>query len=216
MEPYRSYSEGRGYPDDRGYPEEPAYSEPRSPEPGYAEAQGWYGERRGGDAPPPERTYEEPRRDYSRPPDPPRVDAATPPPRSVPPPEEPPGRRYPLPPPASPGPIGSVSGNPVSDGVYRSRRPATALLLGIPAAVLEVPALLLLADGAFGDPVSPAAVVAGSCLVLALPLLALGLYAVATGAVRAAGPNSAQAWLRPPVAYLSVALVLLISAGLAA
>src|SRR5690606_1010390 len=44
VEPYRSYSEGRGYPDDRGYPEEPAYSEPRSPEPGYAEAQGWYGE----------------------------------------------------------------------------------------------------------------------------------------------------------------------------
>jgi hypothetical protein len=52
--------------------------------------------------------------------------------------------------------------------------------------------------------------------VLALPLLAVGLYAVATGAVRAAGPNSAQAWLRPPVAYLSVALVLFIAAGLAA
>lgn len=216
MEPYRSYSEGSGYPDDRGYQEEPAYPQARPAESGYAESQGWYGERRGGDLPPSEpRTYQDVRRDLGRPPEPPRVEpAVAAAPRSGPP-EDSPGRR-PLPPPGSPGPIGSVSGNPVSDGVYRSRRPAAAVLLGVPAAVLEVPALLLLGDSAFSDPVLPSGVIAGSCLALALPLLALGLYAVATGAVRAAGPNSAQAWLRPPVAYLSVALVLLIAAGLAA
>jgi len=144
------------------------------------------------------------------------MEPAAAPPRPGPPPEDPSGRRPPLPSPGSPGPLGSVSGSPVSDGVYRSRRPAAAVLLGVPAAVLEVPALLMLADAAFSDPVLPSGVVAGACVALALPLLALGLYAVATGAVRAAGPNSAQAWLRPPVAYLSVGLVLLIAAGLAA
>lgn len=103
----------------------------------------------------------------------------------------------------------------MGDGVYRSKRPGTAALIGAPAVALELPALLLLIDSAFGDPVSPSGVVSAVCLILALPLLALGLYAVATGAVRAAGPNSLQAWLRPPVGYLTVALVLFIAAGLA-
>jgi hypothetical protein len=104
----------------------------------------------------------------------------------------------------------------MSDGVYRSKRPAAAALFGVPAALLELPVLFLLQDAAFADPASPSGVIAAACAALALPLLAVGLYAVATGAVRAAGPNSAQAWLRPPVAYLSVALVLFIAAGLAA
>lgn len=124
-------------------------------------------------------------------------------------------------PPGSPGSAvtsgpGGASGAGSGDSVYRSRRPGAAVLLGLPAAVLEIPALLLLADAAFADPVSAGGVVSASCLMLALPLLAFGLYTVATGAVRAAGPNSVQAWLRPPVAYLSVGLVLLLAAGLAA
>jgi hypothetical protein len=81
--------------------------------------------------------------------------------------------------------------------------------------LLEVPALFLLSGATFADPADPSGVVAAVCLMVALPLLAIGLYAVATGAVRAAGPNSAQAWLRPPVAYLSVALILFLAAGLA-
>jgi hypothetical protein len=89
-------------------------------------------------------------------------------------------------------------------------------LFGGLAALLEIPALLLLRDAAFDTPRLGGSLVAAICLVAALPLMAYGLYAVATGAVRAAGPNSAQAWLRPPVAYLSVALVLLVAAGLAA
>jgi hypothetical protein len=99
--------------------------------------------------------------------------------------------------------------------VYRSRRPGTAALIGVPAVLLALPALFLLQDATFDGPVSASGVVAAVCLLLALPLLAIGLYSVATGAVRAAGPNSAQAWLRPPVAYLSVALILFLAAGLA-
>jgi hypothetical protein len=109
--------------------------------------------------------------------------------------------------PGSPGPAG--------DGIYRSRHRGAAILLGLAATLLELPALFLLNGAMFADPASASGVVAASCLMLALPLLAIGLYAVVTGAVRTAGPNSAQAWLRPPVAYLSVALVLLIAAGLA-
>lgn len=192
------------------YPEErPSYS--GQPDPDYQESAGWYADR----------GYREPERYEDSRPDPRGMDPAAargPAPRPNPGPVPGPGTvpaqgvdpRVGRPPvaPGSPGPGG--------DGVYRSRRPATAVLVGVPAVLLELPALFLLQDAMFADPASAAGVVAASCLVLALPLLAIGLYAVATGAVRAAGPNSAQAWLRPPVAYLSVALVLLVSAGLAA
>jgi hypothetical protein len=188
----------------RNYPEESRYSEP---EPGYAD-QGWYGEqRRPSDLPSPEpRGYaDQPHSDPGW--DSGRTPGSVMPPRPGPPPDEP-ARRPPAgPPPGSPG--------PASDAVYRSRRPAAAVLFGLPAAILEIPALFLLADSAGGDGVAASGVVAASCLLLALPLAAYGLYAVATGAVRAAGPNSGQAWLRPPVAYLTVALVLFIAAGLA-
>lgn len=214
MERYRSYPEDESdYPD--GTPAQPDYQE---------NTQAWYGEwsHREPERPEDTQRYEEPRhdpgRDHPRPSPTPaptgpnesvRVSAAVP--RPVPPPSEeqrlPPPRR-PMVAPGSPG--------PVSENVYRSKRPGAAVLFGVPAAILEIPVLLLLQDAAFADPVSAGGVVSAACLVLALPLLAVGLYAIATGAVRAAGPNSAQAWLRPPVAYLSVALVLFIAAGLAA
>ncbi|MPZ25711.1 MAG: hypothetical protein GEV12_04500 [Micromonosporaceae bacterium] len=212
MEGYRSY------PDDRA-----RYQEGHPPDPDYPEDQGWYRE--------PER-YGDPQ-PATRPLDPGlghRTAAPSPGPRPAPGPAPAPGHlpgsapvpgqggwsgeeppppvpRRPLAAPGSPGPGG--------DGVYRSKRPATAILLGAAAGLLELPALGLLWDAVFADPTSPSGVVAAACLVLALPLLAIGLYAVATGAVRAAGPNSGQAWLRPPVAYLSVALILFVAAGLA-
>lgn len=209
VEGYRS-----SYPDDR-----PSYREGPPAEPEYPESSSWYAER-----------YEDPRPEH-RPIDPgttARAAAPGPSPRPGPSPvpgpgpvpgagpgpgpwsgEDPPP--VPRRPPAAPG-----SPGPAGDGIYRSRHRGAAVLLGLAAGVLELPALFLLLDAAFSSPGSPSGVVAASCLVLALPLLAIGLYAVITGAVRAAGPNSAQAWLRPPVAYLSVALVLLLAAGLAA
>jgi hypothetical protein len=195
VEGYRSYPEGQA-----GYPE------------GVPPQQGWYrdGERY-------DERYEEARHDPGR--DPVR-EAGRPSPAPGPANQAEPIRMAPRPLPqedprvARRPPVAPGSPGPMSDGIYRSQHKGAAIMLGIVAAVLELPVLYMLADATSAQ--SPSGVVAGACLVLALPLLALGLYAVATGAVRAAGPNSAQAWLRPPVAYLSVALVLFVAAGLAA
>lgn len=224
MEAYRSYGDGPS-----------AYPEVVSAEPDYGDRAGWYDER----ARPESDRYEErsPREPDRYPPSPQSVDRyeerahrerydeprrparpspgesarVTPSPRPGTPPMEEPVSVPPRRPVAAPG-----SPAPVGDSLYRGKRPALAALCWGPAMLLEVPALLLLVDAVSGDGRPASGVIGASCLVLALPLLAAGLYAVATGAVRAAGPNSVQAWLRPPVAYLTVALVLFLAAGLAA
>jgi hypothetical protein len=107
---------------------------------------------------------------------------------------------------------------PVGDGVYRTRRPAVGLALLALTVIFEVPALRLFLDAAIGGPVSAAGLVSGLFLVIGLPLFALGLYALMTGATRL-GPEAGggvHVWLRPPVAYLPIALILLLAAALAA
>jgi hypothetical protein len=105
---------------------------------------------------------------------------------------------------------------PVGDGVYRTRRPALAFALATIVAVLEIPALRLLIEGAFGDLLSPSAIVTGTCLVLGLPAAGLGTYALVGGAGRTPDQSPAQAWFRAPLAYLGLGLVLLLAAALAA
>jgi hypothetical protein len=107
---------------------------------------------------------------------------------------------------------------PVGEGVYRTRRPAVALLFAALTVLFEVPAVRLLVDAAVDGPVSSGGIVAGTFLVAGLPMFAIGLYALVTGATR--GPADApgrgvQLWLRPPAAYLPIALLLFLAAALA-
>jgi hypothetical protein len=237
VEAYRSYPDGpSGYPesvsaepdygeranwyDDRGRPDPDRYDDrghrepdryPAVPSPERYDDRGHrepdrYDDRGHREA----ERYDEPRR--SARPSPGESARVAPAPRPTPAPAQ-----EPVSAPPPPRPVAApASPAPVGDSLYRSKRPAAAVLCWAPTMLLEVPALLLLLDAAFGDVRSVSGVISASCLVLALPLLAAGLYAVATGAVRAAGPNSVQAWLRPPVSYLTVSLVLFVAAGLAA
>jgi hypothetical protein len=98
------------------------------------------------------------------------------------------------------------------DGVYRTRRPALVALFGVVGVVVGIPALRLFASVAFADKPSAQGIIAGSLLVLGLPLVGVGLYSFASGG---RGLDRA-AWLRPPLGYLTIGLVLLVAAGLAA
>ncbi|MEU8231853.1 hypothetical protein AB0C12_19885 [Actinoplanes sp. NPDC048967] len=97
------------------------------------------------------------------------------------------------------------------DPVYRSRRPVSAIVFAGVTVVLLIPALLLLIRAAFVDDATARGVVPAVLLTLGLPLTGFGLYSLAGG-----GRTGARdAWLRPPLAYLPIGLVLLLAAALA-
>jgi hypothetical protein len=113
--------------------------------------------------------------------------------------------------------IGRPAGSgTVSDGIHRARRPAAGAVIGIVAALLSLPVLRILLDSASGPALSASGVVSSVLVLLGLPLFAIGLYGLATGAARVPDAPAPHAWLRPPVAYVAVALVLFMAAGLAA
>jgi hypothetical protein len=97
-----------------------------------------------------------------------------------------------------------------ADSVYRTRRPVSAIVIAIVTFVLLVPAVLLLVRATFVDDPTARGIVPAVLLTLGLPLTGVGLYALAGG-----GPAGRDVWLRPPVAYLPVGLLLLLAAGLA-
>jgi hypothetical protein len=101
----------------------------------------------------------------------------------------------------------------LGDGVYRGRRPAMAALLSVLTVLFEVPAVRIFASG-FRH-ISASATISGTFLVIALPMFALGLYALGGGAAVAPG-QGVRAWLRTPLAYLPLALLLFLAAALAA
>jgi hypothetical protein len=99
--------------------------------------------------------------------------------------------------------------------VYRARRAGIMGALAAVAVVAELFLVRVLLAGEFGHVVAPGAVLGGLFAMTGIPLVAMGLYGLMTGAA-AAGPTPAPAWLRTPLAYLPIGLVLLVAAGLAA
>jgi hypothetical protein len=98
------------------------------------------------------------------------------------------------------------------DGVYRTKRPAIALVVAILTVIFEIGAVRVLLDGMFGGPFLAGQTIAGMFLIAGLPLFALGVYGSSGGGIRA----EAGGWAKPPVLYLVAGLGLLIAAGLAA
>jgi hypothetical protein len=113
-----------------------------------------------------------------------------------------------------PGPVGQ--GPARVNNVYRARRPAVAIGLIIGATAFGLLMVRALAIAAFGHPFLIGGVIASGLALGALPLLVLGLYGLVTGAAHAAEQYGFRLWARPPVAYLTVALVLLLAAAIAA
>jgi hypothetical protein len=96
------------------------------------------------------------------------------------------------------------------EAVYRTSRPVSAVVFAVVTVVLLIPAVLLLIQAAFVDDPTARGVVPAVLLTLGLPLTGFGLYSLAGG-----GRSSVRdAWLRPPLAYLPIGLVLLLAAGL--
>jgi hypothetical protein len=112
-----------------------------------------------------------------------------------------------------PGPMGQAPSR--IDNVYRARRPAVAIALIIVASAFGLLMVRALAISAFGHPFLIGGVIASGLALGALPLLVLGLYGLITGAAHAAEQYGFRLWARPPVAYLTIALVLLVAAAIA-
>jgi hypothetical protein len=211
----RGYSEDRWYADDRGYPEPdrrdswrggaPGYDDRMPPQRGYPEQPSFPGFTPPG--------YAEPA--YSGPHDPgfdPRVAAAptSGDPRSG-------GNLYgpraeraqPAlePAPAQRSERGTRSAD---DGVYRSRKPLHAAGLAVFLGIFELLMLIRFGRG-ITDP-DMHGLLAGGLMLMALPAFGLGFYALITGAAHG-GP---KAFLKAPLAYLPVGLILMVAAGAAA
>jgi len=100
-------------------------------------------------------------------------------------------------------------------GLYFARR---AGLVGVLTAVAVLAELLLvrvLVTAEFGHTVATGPLLAAMFAMTGVPLVTAGLHGLMTGAA-ATAPDRWSVWLRTPLAYLPVGLVLLLAAGLAA
>jgi hypothetical protein len=100
---------------------------------------------------------------------------------------------------------------------YRSRRPGVAALLAFGGVVAELILIKVLLANLFDSTSAAISGTIGALFAIAgVPMVIIGLYGLATGAATASGPQTGRAWLRTPLAYLPVGLILIIAAGLAA
>jgi hypothetical protein len=101
---------------------------------------------------------------------------------------------------------------PGGSSVYHSRKPAIAIVLAVLTVIFEIPALRLLGSAAIEDVVSSSGIVSGTFLVLGLPVFAYGVYNLLNGT----GAASLSGWLRVPLVYLPLGVLLFLLAALAA
>jgi hypothetical protein len=93
---------------------------------------------------------------------------------------------------------------------YQPRRPVSSVVVAAGMAVLMIPVIRLLLDQTFAGTPTARGIVPAVLVTLGFALTGLGLFAVARG-----GPVNRESWVRPPVAYLPVGLIVLLAAGLA-
>jgi hypothetical protein len=132
-----------------------------------------------------------------------------------------PARNYPQPtgPGATYGPAaagGAVGGPTAEVGVYQARRAGgvgIAIAVAVAVLLLEIPALRVLFASAFSDTVVVSGTIAGTFLVAGLPAFGYGVYGLLSGGGR--GATSLPSWLRSPLVYVPIGLILLLCAALA-
>jgi hypothetical protein len=99
--------------------------------------------------------------------------------------------------------------------VYRTRNTGLAAVLVALTVIFEVPAFRVFASSALASHIVASGTFASMFMIAGLPLFAFGLYGLSGGA--AAAPGSGwRAWLRPPLAYLPMGLLLFLAAAVAA
>jgi hypothetical protein len=102
---------------------------------------------------------------------------------------------------------------PTGGSVYHGKRPGLAIGLIVLTVIFELPVLRIFFSSVLVKHVNPQGTFSSIFMLLGLPMFALGLYGLIGGA--AATANGARAWLRVPLAYLPVGLLLFLAAALA-
>ena len=98
----------------------------------------------------------------------------------------------------------------------KARRPFSGAVIAVAAGLAAIPVARLLINSMFGASVSVTGIISSVLVLLGLPLAVVGLHGLARGAAMVARIPLTHAWLRPPLAYLTIALILFVAAGLAA
>ncbi|MFI1989336.1 hypothetical protein [Actinoplanes sp. NPDC020271] len=119
------------------------------------------------------------------------------------------GPEYPTIPP--PPPVGRPTTVVPPVAAVRTRRPVSSVLVVIATLVLFLPTLRLLVSVTFASDPAARGIVPAVLLTLGLALTGFGLFTVGGNGVN----GERDAWLRAPLAYLPIGLILMVAAGLA-